>query len=84
MDSEEFLKLILSQLTDYPDSIRISKTTDERGVLLSVYLAPTDMGKVIGREGVTAKAIKHIINCHGFSQKAKVSVKILDPLPTNY
>lgn len=80
MPSEDFLRTILTNLVDFPTDIKIDKTSDEMGVLLSVRVAQEDMGKVIGRQGMTAKAIKHIINCHGFTQRAKVSVKFYDPI----
>lgn len=80
-DSKDYLHTIICGIVEHPSEVQIDKTQDEMGVLLSLSVAASDMGKVIGREGQTAKAVRHIINAHGFMQKAKVSMKILEPIP---
>ncbi len=81
MKSADYLRLILAELVSFPEKIEITESLDHMGKLLSVRCAPADMGKVIGREGKTAKAVQHILNCQGFSQAEKVSVKFIDPTP---
>jgi predicted RNA-binding protein YlqC (UPF0109 family) len=78
--SEKYLTNILTGLVQNPDAIRVERSQDEMGVLLSVSVARDDMGRVIGREGATAKAIRRLIDAHGSSLREKVSVKIIEPL----
>ncbi len=83
-DTSRYLEQIISPLVTKPEAIRISSTTDEMGVLLSVVVAREDMGSVIGKSGETAKAIRHLIRVAGVKQNARVSVKINEPDGSTY
>ncbi len=54
------------------------------GILLTVTVAPEDMGSVIGKAGETAKAIRHLVRIAGVKQSCRVSVKINEPDGTPY
>ena len=56
---EEILKTIIESLVDQKDQIQITRVDDEKGVLLKVKVAESDMGKIIGRQGRIAKAIRY-------------------------
>lgn len=58
---EEILKTIIENLVDQKDHVQISRTDDEKGVLLKVKVADEDMGKVIGKQGRIAKAIRTVM-----------------------
>ena len=58
---EEILKTILVSLVDNKDEVQITRVDDERGVLLRVKVAKDDMGKVIGKQGRVAKAIRTVM-----------------------
>lgn len=77
---EQYLHDIVSGIVQHPDHIHIERTLDEQGVLLTMSLHPDDMGKVIGRSGATAKAIRTILRAMGMAQNARVSLKILEPV----
>lgn len=79
MSEVEFLASILRGIVMKADSIRITKTTDEMGVLLSVSVDKQDMGKVIGKAGETAKCLRNIVGSYGAKHGIKLSVKILEP-----
>jgi uncharacterized protein len=57
----DLLDYIARELVDEPDSVEVTETPDERGVLLTLRVAPDDMGKVIGRGGRTARAIRTVV-----------------------
>lgn len=76
---EEFLNSVLRALVQKPEEIKIEKTTDEMGVLLTVSVAQTDMGIVIGREGQNAKAIRTLLRSVGMKEGARVFLKLNDP-----
>lgn len=80
MDSKTYLEAILKGLIDYPDQLTIEQGQDDMGILLSVHVARSDMGKIIGKEGATAKAIRRLIDAFGYRLRQKVSVKILEPI----
>lgn len=72
----EYLNGILAGLVDHPDDVEIRQTADEMGTLLSVRVHKNDMGNIIGRDGVTAKAIRTLIRHHGKRNGKTIAVKI--------
>lgn len=81
MPSEEvnFLDTVVRALVDNPDAVLVTRSQDDMGVLLSLKVAKEDMGKIIGREGSTAKAIRLLTRIVGLKNHARVSLKILEP-----
>lgn len=80
MDHTQYLSAILTPLVENKEAIKIEGSTDERGVLLTVSLAPEDMGRIIGKQGDTARAIRRLVRQFGFQSKSRVSVKINEPV----
>lgn len=76
---QEVLEYIVKALVDHPEAVRISRIIDQNGVLLSVDVHLEDMGKVIGKKGVTAEAIRSIVRVVGAKNRARVSVRINEP-----
>ena len=58
---EEILKTIIENLVDNKDQVEVTRVDDERGTLLKVKVASEDMGKVIGKQGRIAKAIRTVM-----------------------
>lgn len=75
----EFLEYVVKSLVDNPDAVRVEKTVDEMGVLLTLDVHPDDMGKVIGRKGATAKSIRTLLRVAGMKNYARVNMKINEP-----
>jgi len=76
---QQFLEYVVKSLVDNPDDVKISRTVDEMGVLLTLSVNRDDMGKVIGRSGQTAKAIRTILRVVGMKNDARVNLKIEEP-----
>jgi predicted RNA-binding protein YlqC (UPF0109 family) len=76
---QEFLEFVVRGLVEHPDEVKIGRTVDEMGVLLMLDLHPDDMGKVIGRSGNTAKAIRTLLRVVGMKHNARVNLKINEP-----
>ncbi len=74
-----FLEYTVKALVDNPSEVKISRTVDEMGVLLTLAINPADMGKVIGRSGNTAKAIRTLLRVVGMKNNARVNLKISEP-----
>jgi predicted RNA-binding protein YlqC (UPF0109 family) len=66
-------------LVDNPNDVKIKRTVDEMGVLMNLDVNPADMGKIIGREGNTAKAIRTLLRVVGMKNNARVNLKINEP-----
>jgi len=76
---QQFLEYIVKALVDNPNDVKINRTVDEMGVLLTLSLNKDDMGKVIGRSGQTAKAIRTVLRVVGMKNDARVNLKIEEP-----
>jgi hypothetical protein len=76
---EEYLEYVVKGLVDHPQDVKITRAVDEMGVLLTLDLNPEDMGKVIGKRGNTAKAIRTLLRVVGMKNHARVTLKINEP-----
>ena len=62
---KDLLNYLVRELVDDPDSVRVEQVDDDRGVLLTLRVAQDDMGKVIGRGGRTARALRIVMKAAG-------------------
>jgi hypothetical protein len=76
---QQFLEFVVQALVDNPDDVKITRAVDEMGVLLTLSVHKDDMGKVIGRSGATAKAIRTVLRVVGMKNDARVNLKIEEP-----
>lgn len=76
---QEFLEYVVKSLVDNPDKVEVDRKVDEMGVLLTLKVAPEDMGKIIGRSGNTAKAIRSLLRIVGIKNNARVNLKVEEP-----
>ena len=77
---QEFLEFVIKGLVEHPEDVKINRVVDEMGVLLTLDLNAEDMGKVIGRSGNTAKAIRTLLRVVGMKHNARVNLKINEPI----
>lgn len=75
----QFLEYVVKALVDHPEDVKINRTVDEMGVLLTMDVHAEDMGKIIGRSGNTAKAIRTLLRVVGMKNEARVNLKINEP-----
>lgn len=76
---KEFLEYIIKGIVDKPDAVEVKRSIDEMGVLLELTVDPEDMGKIIGKDGQTAKAIRILLRILGAKNDARVNMKIIEP-----
>lgn len=75
----QFLDFVVKALVEHPEEVKITRTVDEMGVLMTLNVNKDDMGKIIGREGNTAKAIRTLLRVVGMKNNARVNLKINEP-----
>ena len=76
---QEFVEYVVKELVDNPDKVVITRTVDDRGVLLELSVDPSDMGKIIGKAGATAKSIRTLLRVLGAKDDARYNLKISEP-----
>ena len=62
---KELVEVIASALVDSPEDVVVTETEDEKQIVLNLTVAPEDMGKVIGKQGRIAKAIRTVVRAAG-------------------
>jgi len=75
----QFLDYVIKALVENPADVKIARTVDEMGVLLTLTVNRADMGKIIGRTGNTAKAVRTLLRVVGMKNNARVNLKINEP-----
>ena len=76
---QDFLEYVVKALVDHPEDVKMNRVVDEMGVLITLDVNAQDMGKIIGRSGNTAKAIRTLLRVVGMKNSARVNLKINEP-----
>ena len=74
---KELVEVIAKALVDNPDEVVVTEKNDGRNITVELHVAPSDMGKVIGKQGRIAKAIRTGVKAASVGEKAKVDVEII-------
>ena len=74
----ELVEFLARELVDDPGSVSVTESADQRGTLLTVRVAPDDMGKVIGRGGRTARALRTLVRVAGTREGVGTMVEIVE------
>jgi predicted RNA-binding protein YlqC (UPF0109 family) len=74
---KELVEVIAKALVDHPDEVVVTESQNEKAVVLSLRVAPADMGKVIGKQGRIAKAIRAVVKAGAAKEDKKVIVEII-------
>ncbi len=75
----DFVMFIVKAIVENPDAVEAERTVDEMGVLISLKVDKEDMGKLIGKNGQTAKSIRTLLRIIGSKNNARVNLKIVEP-----
>lgn len=84
LTASDYLATIVKPILAHPEDFTVEQTVDEMGVLLSVKVHKDDMGTIVGRGGLTAKAIRHLVRIVGLMAKQRVSIRITEPDGSTY
>ena len=75
---QQFVEYIVKTLVNNPDKVSVDRTIDEKGVLLALTVAPEDVGRVIGKRGITAQSIRTLLRALGTKNDARYNLKIVN------
>lgn len=75
----DFVEFIVKQIVENPDDVEVTRSVDEMGVLITLKVHKDDMGKVIGKNGQTAKSLRILLRVIGSKNNARVNLKIVEP-----
>lgn len=75
----EFLQFLLQHIVTDPSQVHVERTVDDLGVLITLKVGKDDMGRIIGKEGQTAKALRTLLRVIGSRNGLRVNMKILEP-----
>jgi predicted RNA-binding protein YlqC (UPF0109 family) len=73
----ELVELIAKSLVDNPEAVQVNEISGEQSVIIELKVAPEDMGKVIGKQGRIAKAIRTVVKAAATKENKRVVVEIL-------
>jgi predicted RNA-binding protein YlqC (UPF0109 family) len=75
---EELLEYLARSLVDKPDEVRVVRSEREGTVVLELHVAPDDVGKVIGRQGRIARALRTLVRASGGRRHERAVLEIVD------
>jgi len=75
----DFVDFIVRNIVENPDDVEVTRSVDEMGVLITLKVHKDDMGKVIGKNGQTAKSLRILLRVIGSKNNARVNLKIVEP-----
>ena len=74
----DLVEAIVKAIVDHPDEVKVNEVSGEMTTIIELRVAPSDMGKVIGRQGRTAKAIRTILNAAGMRASRRMEFEIVN------
>ncbi|KAI4447999.1 hypothetical protein C823_002518 [Eubacterium plexicaudatum ASF492] len=74
---KELVEVIAKSLVDHPEEVTVTETENEKSIVIELRVAQTDMGKVIGKQGRIAKAIRSVVKAAASKAEKKVIVEIM-------
>jgi uncharacterized protein len=75
---QQFVEYVVKSLVGNPNDVEVERTIDEKGVLLTLTVNPDDLGRVIGRHGVTAQSLRTLLRALGTKNSARYNLKIVN------
>ena len=78
MIEQQFIEYVVKQLVDEPDAVRVERIVDDKGILLKLTVAPSDLGRVIGKHGATAQSLRNLLRALGTKNDDHYNLKIID------
>lgn len=75
---QQFIEYIVKSVVGHPDDVVVDRIIDEKGVLLTLTVNPDDLGRVIGKRGITAQSLRTLLRALGTKNDARYNLKIVN------
>ncbi len=75
---QQFVEYIVKSVVGHPDDVVVERIIDEKGVLLTLTVNPEDLGRVIGKRGITAQSLRTLLRALGTKNDARYNLKIVN------
>lgn len=75
---QQFVEYIVKSLVGHPEDVVVERLIDEKGVLLTLTVNPEDLGRVIGKRGITAQSLRTLLRALGTKNDARYNLKIVN------
>lgn len=76
---KDFIEQVVKLIVENPDQVKVTRAVDEMGVLITLQVSKDDMGKIIGKNGQTAKSLRILLRVIGSKNNARVNLRIIEP-----
>ena len=76
---KDFIEQVVKLIVENPDQVNVTRAVDEMGVLITLQVSKDDMGKIIGKNGQTAKSLRILLRVIGSKNNARVNLRIIEP-----
>lgn len=76
---KNFVEFVVKNLVDNPQEVEVRRSVDEKGVFLEVSCDKADVGKIIGKKGQNAQALRTLLKTVGAKNNMKINLKIVEP-----
>ncbi|GBF11645.1 KH domain-containing protein [Tepidibacillus infernus] len=74
---KELVEVLAKALVDHPDEVRVNEITGDKSIVYELSVAPEDMGKIIGKQGRIAKAIRTVVSAAAVKENKRVMIEII-------
>lgn len=75
---KELVEYIVKKLVDKPEKVSVAEISGEQATIIELRVAPEDLGKVIGKEGKTARAIRTLVHASASKERKRAVLEILE------
>lgn len=77
--ARDFVEYIVKAIVNFPDEVEVTQSVDDLGILITLKVNKDDMGKIIGKDGQTAKSLRVLLRMMGAKMDARMNLKIIEP-----
>jgi uncharacterized protein len=77
--ARDFIDYVVRNIVDHPEEVEVTVNVDDLGVLVTLKVGKEDMGKIIGKAGQTAKALRVLLRMMGAKNDTRFNLKIVEP-----
>lgn len=77
--ARDFVEYIVRAIVNSPDEVEVTQSVDDLGILITLKVNKEDMGKIIGKDGQTAKSLRVLLRMMGAKMDARMNLKIVEP-----